>query len=93
MGQRRGSRYVGLQLDRDSLGLIEKHGFPSSRENPTFASNQQLKIAESGPSPPQFFLPIPEENEHLQDLPFGGAPPEVSGGGHFGTEHIYCLCV
>lgn len=50
-----------------------------------------METAESGPSPPQLFLPIPEETEHLYDLPLGGAPPEVSGWEHFGTEHIYCL--
>lgn len=55
------------------------------------ASNQEMEIAESGLSPPRFFLHIPEKTEHLQDLPFGGAPPEMSGWGHFGTEHIYCL--
>lgn len=55
------------------------------------ASNQQMEIAVSGPLPSQLFFPIPEEIEHLQDLPIGGTPPEVSGWGHFGTEHIYCL--
>lgn len=45
------------------------------------ASNQHIEIVEFGPSPSQFFLGVLEEIEHLEDLPFGGAPPEVSGWG------------
>lgn len=38
-------------------------GFPtlSFRENPMIASNQEMEIAESGLSPPQFFLHISEK--------------------------------
>lgn len=45
------------------------------------ASNQEMELAESDLSPPQFFLHIPEKTEHLQDLPFGGPHLKCQAGG------------
>ena len=62
------------------------------------ASNQETEIAEPGPSPPPFFLHIPEETEHLQDLPVEGPHLKCQAGGTL-VRNIFiasvrvCLCV
>lgn len=93
------SPYPGLWLDRGSWGAFrETAGFPTLSSSPVLASNQEIEIAKPGPSPPPSFLHIPEETEHLGDLPVEGPHLKRQAGGTL-VRNIFiasvrvCLCV